>query len=182
MSDLAKRLNLRETEYIVAKWQLFKQATFEKIEFEDELYLTNHRLLFEIEEVRIPLESIKMVSLKRNLIRDDGLEIITDQNRFYKEFHLTEGTTGMELMVEKIKEQIGERVRDLKAGKMFTALDFSFLRTLADKGGIILTTLKCPNCTAPIQIPQNGTQTICSHCGNAIYVQDVFEKLKKLLE
>jgi len=48
--------------------------------------------------------------------------------------------------------------------------------------GIVLTTLKCPHCSAPIKMPKDGTETVCEHCGSTVYAVDVFEKVKKLMK
>jgi DNA-directed RNA polymerase subunit RPC12/RpoP len=61
-------------------------------------------------------------------------------------------------------------------------LDFSFLRTFMKKGGLVMQVLKCPECSASIKFPKNGTQTKCAYCGRTIHAQDIFEKVKKLLE
>lgn len=65
-------------------------------------------------------------------------------------------------------------------GKKMVVLDFSSLRSLLEKGGIMLTTLRCPHCSAPITMPKDGTEILCDHCGNMIYAQDIFEKIQAL--
>jgi ribosomal protein S27AE len=72
-------------------------------------------------------------------------------------------------------------VQQIEALRKTFVIDFSFLRSLMEKGGIVLTTLKCPHCSAPIKMPKDGNQTICDHCGSMIYAQDIFEKIKALI-
>jgi len=83
---------------------------------------------------------------------------------------------------EKILQQIKERRRELEQKKTSVLTDFSFLKTYIEKGGIVLTTLKCPHCSAPIKMPKGGAETVCEHCGSTVYAQDIFEKVKKLME
>jgi len=81
----------------------------------------------------------------------------------------------------RIVQQINERRQELERKKAPVLIDFSFLKTFIEKGGIMLTILKCPHCSAPIKMPKNGTETKCDHCGSAIYAQDIFEKVKALI-
>jgi len=69
-----------------------------------------------------------------------------------------------------------------KKERLHVVLDFSFLKTYMKKGGLIMEVLRCPQCSATIEFPKSGTQTKCSYCGNIIYAQDIFEKVKSLLE
>lgn len=78
-------------------------------------------------------------------------------------------------------QQIKERIQELDRKKIPVVIDFSFLKTFIEKGGIVLTALKCPHCGAPIKMPKNGTATVCDHCGSTIYAQDIFEKVKTLI-
>jgi DNA-directed RNA polymerase subunit RPC12/RpoP len=71
---------------------------------------------------------------------------------------------------------------DRKKDRLHVMLDFSFLKTYLEKGGMTMQVLKCPECGAKIEFPKSGAETKCSHCGNTIYAQDIFEKVKNLLE
>lgn len=66
--------------------------------------------------------------------------------------------------------------------RLHVMLDFSFLKTYMEKGGIVMQVLKCPECGGTVEFPKSGNETKCSHCGKTIYAQDVFEKLKSLLD
>jgi hypothetical protein len=46
----------------------------------------------------------------------------------------------------------------------------------------VLTTVKCPQCGAGIELPKEGSLIKCQHCGSQIYAQDVFDKLEGLLK
>ena len=41
--------------------------------------------------------------------------------------------------------------------------------------------LKCPSCSATIQMPTTVTTITCNHCGAAINAADIFEKIKTLI-
>jgi DNA-directed RNA polymerase subunit RPC12/RpoP len=41
--------------------------------------------------------------------------------------------------------------------------------------------MKCPECGAPIKMPDSGNQTKCEHCGNTVLAQDIFDKIKSLI-
>ena len=71
----------------------------------------------------------------------------------------------------------------LKYGpKTSLVIDFTWLRDYLDKGGIILTTVKCPQCGAALELPKTGTATKCQYCGSGIYALDLLEKLKGVLK
>ena len=92
----------------------------------------------------------------------------------------------LELFKPIIENAIEIRKKEIEAEKkkerLHVMLDFSFLKTYMEKGGLIMQVLKCPHCSATIEFPESGTQTKCSYCGNTIYAQDIFEKVKSLLE
>ena len=60
-------------------------------------------------------------------------------------------------------------------------IDFSWVRRYLDKGGLVLTAFKCPQCSGSIDLPKEGNVTKCKYCGSNVYAQDVFDKLKGLL-
>ena len=91
--------------------------------------------------------------------------------------------------VELLKPMIEDAVRmrrdeiesERRKDKVHVMLDFSFLKTYMEKGGLIMQVLKCPECGASVSFPNSGNETECSHCGKVIYAQDVFEKVKSIL-
>jgi len=136
----------------------------------------------------IPLESIKSVDCKSVLLSTGEYVIV---------IYTADGKLGLTLVEtssqsqgrpygdhfkEKILSQMKERRQELERRKTPAVIDFSFLKTIVEKGGLVLTTLKCPDCNAPIRIPKNGTQTSCEHCGSVIHAVDLFEKFKKTIE
>jgi uncharacterized Zn finger protein (UPF0148 family) len=73
------------------------------------------------------------------------------------------------------------KIIEQKQKRVAVTLDFSSLKSAMEKGGLVLTTLTCPKCNAPLKIPAGGTETVCQHCGSTVYAQDIFKKLKTLL-
>jgi DNA-directed RNA polymerase subunit RPC12/RpoP len=76
------------------------------------------------------------------------------------------------------KEEIAS---EKKREKIHVMLDFSFLRTYMEKGGLVLQKIKCPECYALISLPASGNTTNCQHCGSTVLAQDIYEKIKDLI-
>jgi hypothetical protein len=68
-----------------------------------------------------------------------------------------------------------------KRDRVQYVLDFSFLKAEMEKGGIVVQTVICPNCSANVSLPSTGTSMKCEYCGSAIHAHDVFEKMKALI-
>jgi len=45
------------------------------------------------------------------------------------------------------------RIAQLERGR---TVDFSLIREMLERGGIVLQSIKCPNCGAPLEIPSSG--------------------------
>jgi ribosomal protein S27E len=85
-------------------------------------------------------------------------------------------------MIENaVKMRRNEIEAEKKKDKVHVMLDFSFLKTIMEKGGLVMQVLKCPECGATVDFPKSGNETTCSHCGKTIHAQDVFEKIKDLI-
>jgi hypothetical protein len=61
-------------------------------------------------------------------------------------------------------------------------LDFSSLRDIMSKGGLVMTTYKCPNCNGMMDIPEAGKVLVCKYCNTPIKPVDIFEKIKSLMQ
>ena len=61
-------------------------------------------------------------------------------------------------------------------------LDFSSLKDAMSKGGLVMTTYKCPNCNGMVDLPEAGKVLICKYCGTPIKPVDIFEKIKSLMQ
>ncbi len=60
-------------------------------------------------------------------------------------------------------------------------LDFSSIRETLSKGGVVLSSLQCPQCSGPLELPETGKQTTCKYCGASIRPVDIFDKIKNLV-
>jgi ribosomal protein S27E len=133
----------------------------------------------------MPLEDIKGVSAesgdsgnwetakKVSLVTNDGEKTFNLQNSFQEL---------LRPMIESaIKTRRDENEAERKRDKIHVMLDFSFLKSIMEKGGLMMQVLKCPECGATVDFPKTGNEIKCIHCGKTIYAQDVFEKVKGLI-
>ena len=108
-----------------------------------------------------------------SIVDDDG------ENQFTLQY------APLELLKPMIESAIKMRTDEIEAerkkDKVHLMLDFSFLKTMMEKGGLVMQVLKCPECGATVEFPKSGNETKCNHCGKPIYAQDVFEKVKGLI-
>ena len=155
------------------------------------LVLTNRRLLWATRRGifgksyhvthEIPLEDVKGISSGGAISK--YISIMDSENEF--RFHLS-GMYGsiqkfsplMQTAMEARKKEIEIEKRKARVHIM---LDFSSLKDYMKKGGLVLQTVKCPVCSGPLKLPESGNQITCEHCGNTIYAQDIFEKVKALI-
>ncbi len=160
------------------------------VELGDEgfLVLTNRRLAFLAKSGRFskiyallysrPLEEIQQISTGKIGWND---KLIVLEAKEAPEF----ARVGAHLLAPKINQAILERKREVEEEKrrenIQVVLDFSFLKTYLEKGGLSLQAVKCTNCRAPMKLPENGTTVVCANCGTIHHVQDVFEKVKQLV-
>ena len=71
--------------------------------------------------------------------------------------------------------------REKRQSRVQYVLDFSFLKAQMEKGGITVSTIRCPNCQASLGLPDSGTSTRCSHCGANVVAADIFQRMKGLI-
>jgi len=150
------------------------------------LVLTNQRLLW-LENYKrvvdiILLEDIAQLVQKHHKNRE-GVDITDSKSNayFYHLIRMLEYPSCKPLIEKAIQERKEEIKSQRLKERTHVVLDFSFLKDYMKKGGLILKSFRCPHCNAPVQLPNSGNQTECKHCGNTIYVQDIFEKVKALL-
>ncbi len=135
----------------------------------------------------VPLEDIKGMTGDRG---HEGPKF----NEALSKFHIS--TTNREIAIEllfspletpkplatlAIKGRKEELEKQRKKDKIHIMMDFSFLKSSMEKGGVVMQVLKCPECGATVDFPKAGNTTQCQHCGKNIYAQDIFEKVKDLL-
>ena len=108
---------------------------------------------------------------------------ITDKTDEEHRFHLYLGTPTE--LIPYIKQFIDARQEEIERKKAKEQIqivaDFSFLKSVMEKGGVILQTISCPFCGASASIPETGTVFKCNYCNKEIYAVDVFQKIKELV-
>jgi len=131
-------------------------------------------------KLRIPLEKIVGVSACGwwtryvAIVDSDGLEYRFPINK-EKE---NEMKNMIDLLIHQRRTSLEE---EEKSKKVQVVIDFSFLRSIAEKGGLLLTTISCPHCGGPVKLPESGNICKCDHCQREICAFDIFEKIKQLL-
>lgn len=68
-----------------------------------------------------------------------------------------------------------------KGKRIQLVVDFSFLKSIAEKGGLLLTTVSCPHCGGQVELPKSGEFCKCNYCGKQVYAIDIFDKMKDLI-
>lgn len=82
----------------------------------------------------------------------------------------------LDFVFEKIPEQ------PKQTQTIQVVLDFTSLKDVMSKGGIVMTTYKCPNCNGMVNLPEEGKVLMCQYCGTPIKPIDIFEKIKSLIQ
>jgi ribosomal protein S27AE len=135
--------------------------------------------------IDMPLETVKSVSAESgdsgDWDRTRKVQIVDVNGE--KTFNLK--SAYQELLRPMVENTIKLRREEIEAekrkDKIHVMLDFSFLKSIMEKGGLTMQVLKCPECGASVEFPKSGNQTVCSHCGKTIYAQDIFERVKGLI-
>lgn len=71
---------------------------------------------------------------------------------------------------------------DKDKGRVQIVLDFSSLKDVMSKGGLVMSTYKCPNCNGMVDIPEAGKVLVCKYCSTPIKPVDIFERIKSLMQ
>jgi hypothetical protein len=61
-------------------------------------------------------------------------------------------------------------------------VDFLALNELLLEHGVVAEAFNCPKCNGMLEIPESGKLLLCKHCGAPIKPEEVYEKIKPLLE
>ncbi len=81
----------------------------------------------------------------------------------------------------RIKDRLIEMEEDRKKGKTQLVLDFSFLKSILERGGVVMQSMRCPSCGADLQMPKSGTTLKCDYCGTSVNAIDILERIRGLL-
>jgi DNA-directed RNA polymerase subunit RPC12/RpoP len=163
-----------------------------KVRIKGFLVLTSQRIVFVKQrgvfgksyhiDMSIPLEGLRGLSMGGLMMKYVSL---TDAGG-EKVFHVRGiGEPQFPDFRAMIQSQVGSRQKAMEAEKrrerVHIMLDFSFLRDYMSKGGLSLQVVKCPQCGAPMSLPQEGNQVKCTHCGSMIFAQDIMDRVKELI-
>jgi LSD1 subclass zinc finger protein len=156
------------------------------------LVLTSRKLVFMEErgvfnksyhlDCGIQLESIEGISMGGLLMKYVSIGSAVGENKFH-----VDGVDAktFETYKEAIMSQIGLRKQEIEQEKaresVQAMLDFSFLREYMTKGGISVEAVKCPQCRAPLTMPENGSFVKCNYCGATVYASDLMDRVKQLI-
>ena len=125
------------------------------------------------------LEDITSVSHGRFGLNDKL--IILDKSGQHRDFV----NPRIQDFLASINEAISKRKGQIQAEKdkerVQIILDFSSLKDIISKGGLVMATYKCPNCNGMVNIPEAGKVLMCQYCGNPIKPIDIFEKIRSLI-
>lgn len=133
----------------------------------------SYHIMFEV-----PLQDISSISGTGRISKRITVSDPNGEYRFRIGATLDEFRNTVKRALTERKEALEEMRRKERAHVL---IDFSSLSDYMKKGGLSLTTVKCPECGAPLKLPKNGTEILCTYCKNTIHAQDVFEKVKSLI-
>lgn len=102
------------------------------------------------------------------------------ETRFRLQFALLETFKPIIEMAAKIRKT--QIKKEKKKERLHFMLDFTFLKKYMENGGLVMNVLKCPHCNGKVTFPEDGTRIKCTYCGNEILAQDIFEKVKSIIE
>jgi hypothetical protein len=154
------------------------------------LVVTNQRILFACKlgmlskeyavNYGMNLENIVTVSHGRFGF-NDKLVILENDNQ-HRDFI----NPKIQSIIPTINLAVTERKNQLHTEKrrdhVQIILDFSSLKDIMAKGGLVMSTYKCPNCSGMVDIPEVGKMLMCKYCGTPIKPVDIFEKINSLIQ
>ena len=173
-------------EFILSKYDRSRSEKFEGF-----LFLTTHRIIFVMYDYdfickfKIGFRYEEIAAYEGDPEKSIYDLKINDQLGASNRFKM-KSEKELKFLLEKIKELTNKnkiRIEQEKIGKRVqVVLDFSSLKDVMSKGGIVMTAYKCPICNGKLDIPETGKVLICSYCGTPIKPIDIFEKIKELIQ
>ncbi len=161
-------------------WLGFLALTDRRLAFVEEvgLFTKTHRVKESIDLENLINVSVQGVSKKLYVTYQAG------GNSVERMFGGAAGQTLFEIHRE-IQETRAARVNAIefekKQARVQYVLDFSFLKNQMEKGGIMVSTIRCPNCGGTLALPSTGVSVRCERCSSDVVAQDVFDRMKGLL-
>lgn len=197
---ILKSIVLERGEEVLAGWEGFSERRTSS----GVVVLTTKRLMWlerkEVVEGLLRRKSRESYHLGYSLMLEDLMQILSSPPPIYQEVENVEitdnqgerhsyGLTRMweypsckPLIVKGIEERRKETESEKRKERGRVVLDFSSLKDYMERGGLVMQTFRCPNCSAPVEFPEKGKTTKCAHCGTKIYARDIFDKIKELIE
>jgi hypothetical protein len=133
-------------------------------------------------DVGLELESIGGVSMGGLIMKYVSIGSMNGEFKFHlsgidnNNFESFRGAVTSEIEARKVELQ-----KQSVANTVQAMVDFSTLRDYMTKGGITVQTVKCPQCKAPLTMPETGSLAKCSYCGSTVYASDIMDKFKQLI-
>ena len=172
---------------------IFVETTRHKDVFGN-LFLTSTRLIFEHSSgifsrgvyvtLNLPLEGVANVSVEGTFAKKLVVYVkkgFVSSFPVRLDFLVKEPAQWQNRIISALKARVQSIEAEKKRERVQVVLDFTALKEYMVRGGLVLQTMKCPECGGPIKLPESGNQAKCEHCGSAILAQDIFEKIKNLI-
>lgn len=145
----------------------------------------------------IPLEHMRGVSARGGLTLHPSVTVSVEQEGRIRNVVLTNLTqaggsplkhistiapsTAQRILNASIEKRLYAMDEGRKKDRIQYVLDFTFLKAEMEKGGVVVQTIKCPNCGASSELPSTGSRIGCIYCGIPVLAQDVFNKMKGII-
>ncbi len=151
------------------------------------LVITNQRLLIygnedweRLEDT--PLSTLKGVSVVKNFLA---------KGKAFPAIKLYLHSETVLITIAKIRPNLSPssivdsiltlRIKERLRTEMSSYRDFSWLSSLIERGGVMVTSVNCPSCGAGLDIPRNGVYAKCTFCGRTAHVAEVVDILGAVL-
>ena len=179
-----------KTKAVVADSHGHRRATDVKSYQGGVLVLTNRRLLWLEKHGHLSKSyetgyEIKLEELRGLAMGGALFKHVTISDGFGPHvFHIDVGEKEFPVFKQMIEFQMTQRKQALeqqrRQDRVQVMIDFSSLQPFIEKG-MVPQVIKCAQCGAPLKIPQSGLTVTCEHCHSQNLVQDVFDRVKSLI-
>lgn len=193
-----------KSQYVCRKQTLSARSVFDASQRIEEkkglLIFTNQNMIFMQQQgswsstysqaLRIPLENISGMVIGGTFLKQIRIRVGTggypEEHQFTEVFWGKNGMVQVGVVQIEINMILKEARENQKISKererIQIILDFSSLKDVMTKGGLVMSTYKCPNCNGMVDLPEVGKVLMCKYCGTPIKPVDIFEKIKSLMQ
>lgn len=154
------------------------------------LIVTNRRVLFASKSGRLAkdyaiiymvnLEDVMSVSPGKFGLNDKFM--ILEKNSQHRDFIKPKIHSLIPVIKKAVSERRNQVLSQEKKERIQVVLDFSSLKDVMAKGGIVMSTYNCPKCNGMFDIPEVGKVVFCKYCGTPIKPVDIFDEIRSLLQ